>query len=110
MEKEPKPVIFSTQFKEDVIDIYRYGIETFGKIQTEKYQENIYRLVNSLDVSYDIYPECRHLPTKSRMYKWIILDAHLIIYRVTSSEIQVLRIVHSKRSITKIRTSRSIKL
>ncbi len=110
MEKEPKPVIYSIQFWQDLIEIYRYGTETFGKIQAEKYQENIYSLVNGLVISYDIYPECRHLPTKSRMYRWIILDAHLIIYRVTDFEIQVLRIVHSKRSISKIKAFRSIKL
>jgi toxin ParE1/3/4 len=100
MEKEPKTVRYSTQFKHDVIDVYKYGIETFGKIQAEKYQDNIYKLVDSLDVSYDIYPECRHLIAKSKMYRWIILESHLIIYRITDKEIQVLRIVHSHRSIT----------
>jgi toxin ParE1/3/4 len=110
MEKEPKPVIYSTQFKHDVIDVYKYGLETFGKIQAEKYQDNIYKLVDSLYVSYDIYPECRHLPTKSKMYRWIILQSHLIVYRITDTEIQVLRIVHSHRSITKIKASRKVKL
>jgi toxin ParE1/3/4 len=110
MEKESKSVIYSTQFKQDIINVYKYGLETFGKAQAEKYQDNIYSLVDSLDVSYDIYPECRHLPTKSKIYRWVILESHLIIYRVTNKEIQVLRIVHSRRSITKIKSSRSIKL
>lgn len=108
MEKEPKSVIYSTQFKQDIIDVYKYGIDTFGKAQAEKYQNIIYKLVNDLNVSYDIYPECRHLQEKSRIYRWIILDSHLIIYRITAKEIQVLRIVHSHRSITKIKTSRRI--
>ena len=110
MEKEPKPVRYSTQFKQDVIDVYIYGLETFGKVQAERYQDNIYRLVERLDVFYSIYPECRHLPTKSKMYRWIILESHLIIYRITVTEIQVLRIVHSHRRITKIRASRRVKL
>jgi toxin ParE1/3/4 len=110
MEKGPKPVRYSTQFKEDVIDVYMYGLETFGKIQAEKYLVNIYRLIESLDVSYSIYPECRHLPTKSKMYRWIILESHLIIYRITVTEIHVLRIVHTHRSITKIKASRRVKL
>lgn len=94
METEPKPVIYSTQFKEDIIDVYRYSIETFGKIHAESYLENIYKLVESLNAIYNIYPELHHLPTKSRMYRWIILDSHLIIYRITATQIQVLRIVH----------------
>lgn len=110
MEKETKSVIYSTQFKLDLIDVYKYGIETFGKAQAEKYLNNIYSLVDRLDDSYDIYPECRHLPAKYRIYRWIILDSHLIIYRITNKEIHVLRILHSHRSITKIKSSRSIKL
>lgn len=81
MEKSSKPVVYSPRFKLDVIDIFKYGLETFGKIQAERYQYLIYKLVDNLDVSYDMYPECRHLPTKSKMYRWIILESHLIIYR-----------------------------
>ena len=110
MEKEPKPVIYSTKFKQDIIDVYKHGFETFGKIQAEKYQRDIYRLVGCLDIFYDIYPECRHLPTKSKRYWWIILESHLIIYRINDLEIQLLRIVHSHRSITKIKDSKSIKI
>lgn len=109
MEKESRPVIFSMQFKQDFIDVYKYGAETFGKTQAEKYQDNIYKLVADLDASYEIYPECRHLTTKTKMYRWIILESHLIIYRITAKEIQVLRIVHSHRSITKIKASRKVR-
>ena len=109
MEKKPKPVIYSTNFKQDIIDVYKYGLETYGKIQAEKYLSDIYKLVGCLDLFYDLYPECRHLPTKSKMYRWIILESHLIIYRINEVEIQILRIIHSHRSITKIKYSRSIK-
>jgi len=109
MEREPKPVVYSSKFKQDIIDVYKYGLETFGKIQAEKYQSDIYRLVGCLDFFYDMYSECRHLPTKSKMYRWIILDSHLIIYRINEAEIQILRILHSHRSITKIKHSRSIR-
>jgi len=70
MEKEPKPVIYSTKFKQDIIDIYQYGIVTFGKMQADKYESDIYRLVGFLDNFYDIYPDCRYLRTKSKMYRW----------------------------------------
>jgi plasmid stabilization system protein ParE len=108
MEKESKPVAFSTQFKQDIIDVYKYGSETFGILQAEKYQHSIYKIIESLEYSYNIYPECRHLPTKSKMYRWVILESHLIIYRVTSTKILVLRIIHACRSITKIKASRKI--
>src|ERR1035437_5442623 len=53
MEKKPKSVIYSTKFKQDIIDVYKYGLETFGKTHAEEYQSEIYRLVSCLDVFYD---------------------------------------------------------
>jgi toxin ParE1/3/4 len=110
MEKGTKTVRYSIQFKIDVIDVFKYGFETFGKVQAEKYENDIYRLIESLDIFYPIYPECRHLPTKSKIYRWIILESHLIIYRITDTEVQVLRILHSKRSISKVRATRRIRM
>jgi toxin ParE1/3/4 len=110
MEKGAKPVKYSQQFKIDVTDTYKYGFETFGKIQATNYEQDIYRLVESLETFYSIYPECRYLTTKSKMYRWIILDAHVIIYRINETEILVLRMLNSKRSISKIKASRKIQI
>ena len=103
-------VRLSKEFILDIDKIYQYGIETFGIKQAEIYENEIWQLVESLSHNYLLFPECRHLPTKSKMYRWIILDAHLIIYRITNTEIQVLRIVHERRSITKIKTTRKIRI
>ena len=59
--------------------------------------------VEKLENDYPYYPECRHLATKSRMYRNIILDSHLIIYRITEERIEVLDIVHSASSMRKIK-------
>jgi len=111
MEEEKKlPVKVSKLFIIDLDCIFQYGVETFGLQQAELYENEIWKLVEGLSGNWQIFSECRHLPTKSKMYKWIILESHLIIYRITSKEIQVLRILHSNRSITKIRTSRGVRL
>jgi toxin ParE1/3/4 len=101
-------VRLSKEFNLDVDNIYQYGIETFGINQAEIYENEIWQLVESLSHNYLLFPECRLLPTKSKMYRWIILDAHLIIYRITENEIQVLRIVHERRSISKIKATRRV--
>jgi toxin ParE1/3/4 len=109
MEEEKKlPVTVSEIFNHDLDDIYKYGIDTFGIRQAELYENEIWKLVESLSGAWPLFSECRHIPTKSKMYRWIILESHLIIYRITEKEIQVLRIVHSHRSITKIKVSRRI--
>jgi len=94
----------------DVNDIYRYGVETFGLKQADEYESQIWQLIEKLSFNYDIFPECRYIPTKSKMYRWIILEAHVIVYRISANEIQVLRILSSRRSISQMRASRSIRL
>ena len=110
MEKEQRPVAFSEQFYIDIADIYLYGYETFGEMQANIYEERIYTLVENLSQLYEMYPECRHIQTKSRMYRNIILGSHLIIYRITPERVEVLKAISSRMSITKIRGARSIKI
>ena len=111
MEEEKKlPVKVSKVFNSDLDDIYQYSLDTFGILQAELYENEIWKLVEGLSTNWPLFSECRYLPTKSKMYRWIILESHLIIYRITDKEIQVLRIVHSNRSISKIRGSKRIKL
>ena len=111
MEEEKKlPVNVSEVFNLDLDDIYQYGIDSFGIRQAELYENEIWKLVENLSSNWPFFSECRRLPTKSKMYRWIILESHLIIYRITDKDIQVLRIVHSRKSITKIKASRSVKL
>ena len=103
-------VISSPNYEQHLVEILEYSIETFGHVQTGKYFDKISRLVESLATDYTHHPECRFLATKSRKYRNIILDAHLIIYRVTAERIEVLDILHSASSIRKIRDVRSIRL
>jgi plasmid stabilization system protein ParE len=105
-----KPFEVSDEFEESRMRIFRYGVEIFGYFQAERYDGKIEKSVSMLSNFYTIYPECRHLATKSRMYRNIILDSHLIIYRITPKRIEVLDIVHSASSIRKIRGVRNIHL
>lgn len=109
-DKKKLPVKVSKLFTIDLDDIYKYGTITFGIRQAQIYESEIWKLVEGLSGNWPFFSECVHLPTKSKIYRWIILESHVIIYRITVSEIQVLRIIHSSRSVSKIRTSRSIKL
>ena len=74
------------------------------------YEEQLYDVVGELDKTYLLYPECRWLPTQSRMYRNIILDSYLIICRVTDTRVEVLNIVSSRISVAKIRASRSLRI
>jgi plasmid stabilization system protein ParE len=105
-----KPFIVSGEFRASRKRIYYYTLNTFGYFQAERYLQQIGNSLATLPNFHTAYPECRHLATKSRMYRNIILDAHLIIYRITDEHIEVLDIIHSAASIGKIRKTRNIHL
>jgi plasmid stabilization system protein ParE len=110
MVRQTKNVITSRNYEEHLVEILNYGVETFGYIQAKKYFNIVSRFVEKLEVDYNYYPECRHLATKSRMYRNVILDAHLVIYRITGERIEVLDIIHSASSIRRIREVRRVRL
>ena len=99
----------SSRFNEDIIEVYQYGEELFGMAAAKSFISDIYSRVWSLDQNYLLHPECRHLPTKDKRYRTIILGNYLVIYRIKKDRILVLRILHAHSSITKIKTSRKIK-
>jgi plasmid stabilization system protein ParE len=105
-----KKVIASACYESHLTEILYYGIQTFGYAQAERYFNTISDAVNNLDTGYLQHPECRHLITKGKIYRNIILDTHLIIYRITENNVEVLDIIHSSSSIRKIRTARGVKI
>lgn len=108
-EKKRKKVIVSEQFTEDVKAVFSYGEELFGTVAARSFVTDLYNKLHRLDREWELNPECRHLPTKDQRYRNIVLGKYLIIYRVRESDILVLRILHGRSSITKIKSSRSIK-
>jgi len=105
-----KPYITTRNFRENRKRIYNYSLEKFGYFQAERYLAKIKNAIDLLPTRYLIHSECRHIRTKSQMYRNIILDAHLIIYRITKERVEVLDIVHSSSSVSKIRSTRSIQI
>jgi len=98
----------SNKFYVSFAPIYEYSVETFGYLQAQRYKQKVELSIDMLPVRYLVHPECRHIPTKSRMYRNIILDSHLIIFRITEQRIEVLDIIPSASSISKIRSARNI--
>ena len=109
-EFKKRQVVFSLQYVIDTDNIYNYGKEIFGENQAQKYESNLDKITTELTISYWMYPECRYIPTKGHLYRNVILESHLIIYRVKPERIEVLRVIHSQSSISNIRSVRKIKI
>ena len=110
VENEKKPVKISRYFDSDIIDVFSYGEDTFGYSAAKIFIGDIYNRIWNLDNMYFMHPECRYLTTKSKMYRNIILGSYLIIYRITDSDVEVLRIMSSFRAINKIKAVRKIRI
>lgn len=109
MEKKVRKVSLSDQVKIDIADIYDYGLETFGENLAELYLRDIYHHIYELPLLFLIYPECRHLETKTQIYRNIILGKYLIIYRIRANKIEVLRAMHGSQSPKIIKATKKIK-
>ena len=108
MEKRIRKVVYSTSFYKDLQNIYLYGKETFGKVFADLFIEEINHTTDGLSFQFNLHPECRSLRTKSKIYRNIVLGKYLIIYRITPENIEILRAFHSSRSVSKIKTARSV--
>ncbi len=92
------------------MDIYQYGEATFGEKLADGFIAEIYKSTEELETQYLLHPECRHLETKTKIYRNIILGSYLIIYRIKSHQIEVLRAFHGSRSPKIIKQVRKIKI
>ena len=105
-----KPVIASLLFFSSVDQIFTYGKEIFGEQLAIKYENLIFEKIQQLRTDYLLHAEYPYLPTKNKRYRRIILPAHLIVYRITVTQIEVLDIIHQKQIISYIKRLRHIKL
>lgn len=109
MEEQNLKVVTSKVF--DFIDlpsIHEYGTLSFGIKSADYFIDDIYLRLENLSDSYYLHPECHHLETKTKKYRNIILGSYLIIYRITATQIKVLRAFHGSRSPKIIKQTRKI--
>lgn len=110
MEITKKEVVRSSFYLKDIQDIYEYGETTFGERAALIFYDDLKLIVRDLEINYLVHPECRHLETKTKIYRNIILGSYLIIYRIRAKRIEVLRAFHSSRSPKVIKQVRKVKV
>jgi len=109
-EIERKEVVLSSAAQADIKAVVEFGVETFGFVAAKSFVAEVYMSIWGLDCQSNMHPECRFLTTKSKIYRNIIQGSYLIIYRITSERVEVLRVLNSRVSISKMRGSRGTKV
>lgn len=104
-----KRVITSNYFVATQDDVVEYGAIEFGVALAIKLDTEIEKRVQGLSNLYELYPENKFLPTKTKMYRNIILGKYMILYRIKPTTVEVLAIYHSSIKPSRIKKLRSIK-
>lgn len=92
-----KKVVLSAEYQNDIKAVFEYGEETFGFNAAKTFVSEIYMHVWNLDGQHLMFPEVRFLSTKNKKYRNIILGSYLIVYRIETERVEVLRIFHSSQ-------------
>lgn len=104
-----KRVVTSAYFIATQNQVIEYGAEQFGYALAINLDIEIEKRVQALSNLYEFYPENRYLPTKSKIYRNIILGKYMILYRIKSATVEVLAISHSSINPSQVKKLRRIK-
>ena len=104
---ERKDVVSSEELENDLKEIYLYSLDTFGRKKADEYLDSLKSHIRQLSVRYLMYPECQQLKTKRKIYRRVIVESHIIIYRILK-RVEALRVLHSASSNRKIRSARIV--
>jgi toxin ParE1/3/4 len=110
MEIEIRPVVISDLAVKSLENIYTYGLETFSYSSATIFIEELYERINQLSSEYHHHPVCRFIPTKTGIYRNLQHGRYLVIYRIKPERIEVLNILHSSRSPSRIKAARKIRI
>ena len=80
MGESKKEIKLTVIFRKHLECFFGYGVETFGEIQSLEYVRHIYALVADLEKWYTLYPACRYLKTKDRIYRRISYWIHILLF------------------------------
>jgi len=81
----------------DLADIWRYGTSTWGVTQSERYIDALFAVFDLLAE----FPElARDRPDFTPPVRIHPSSAHLVIYRLAGSEIDIIRILHARQDLT----------
>ena len=87
-------LVISPAAKDDLRDIYQYGVRRWGKIQSESYLSTIknqFWLLTQQPLMGterpELLPETRSIP----------IERHTLFYRVTANRVEIIRVLHGRQ-------------
>ena len=88
---------------------FDYLKENASLVFAYKFRVKFLEIVNELGNGYLLFPECRLLPTKHKIYRNAIWRDYLFVYKILKGKILVLGVFHAKQNPVKLKPFRRIK-
>lgn len=83
--------------KQDVVDIYRYTLNTHGEKQADAYLMAIYDGFNRLVTAPELGKN--YITSKGNKFRKFLFSYHYVYYRCGENDIEVRRIIHAARDV-----------
>ncbi|MBP7731891.1 MAG: type II toxin-antitoxin system RelE/ParE family toxin [Bacteroidales bacterium] len=71
--------------------------------------DKIFETIDRIEQNPLAFRECEEIPTKTKIYRKAMCMSWNIIYKIKSSEVVVLGIIHDSRRVSKIRKLKKVK-
>jgi len=104
-----KRVVTTAVFDIMLFNAVDFGEQIFGVNIANTFLLNVRKSIKTLSTQHQLYPENKFLPTKTKMYRNIILGKYMILYCIIPTTVEVLAIYHSSIKPSKIKKLRSVK-
>ena len=95
---KPLPLKLSSRARQDFVDILRYTGETWGQSQLLVYRDKINDALIAIAQNPKLGHDSLDLPSTHLAY---LVGSHIIVYRIISDSIGIVRILHQRMSVTK---------
>ena len=87
-------LVIAPAAKDDLKDIYQYGLSRWGQLQSDNYLENLKSQLWLLTEQPllgverpDLFPSIRSLP----------IESHILFYSMNGNKIEVIRVLHGRQ-------------
>lgn len=112
--KEKAPKTYSIRITENALqnidDITGYiAYIKHQPLNAIRVGDKIFETIDRIEQNPLIFRECEEIPTKTKIYRKAVCMSWLIIYKIKASEIIVVGIIHSSRSVSRVRKLRKVK-
>jgi plasmid stabilization system protein ParE len=108
MEK-PLQIIIKQSALNDLEEQYHFYAENYSLDFAEKFRTSFFNEIKTILPNPLKFSECRFLPTKNKVYRNIVWDNYLIIFKLKKSSVDVLVLHHTKQHPKKLKAARRIK-